>query len=53
MIISVYGIVVFLLSLWIEVTKKDNIWTGEKRLGFALAALPSRHEVPCKPVGCL
>lgn len=53
MIITVYGLIVFLPVVWIGViTVKSRKAADEKygvdMLGFAYPAIPSRHEVPEK-----
>lgn len=52
MIISIYGIIIFMYSKWIEIQEKETMEIVEDRSGFSRAAIPSRHEVTCNPVSC-
>lgn len=52
MIITVYGLIVFLPAFWIGIVLAKSKKTAEQydmdMLGFAYLAIPSRHEVPGK-----
>ena len=51
MIVTVYGLIVFHLVVWVGVqtmnsSKAAKRKYGENMLGFAYPAIPTRHEVP-------
>ena len=53
MIITAYGIIIFQLALWIGVVTKSSEAVNEEikdMLAFSYLAIPTRHEVPKKPV---
>lgn len=54
MIITISGIIVFQLVLWIGVTTKSSKAVYEEckdMLAFSYLAIPTRHEVPKVPIG--
>lgn len=52
MIITVYGIIIFMIELWIQKKEDCEKIRVVNILGFSYNAILSRHQVTCKPIDC-
>lgn len=53
-VLTIYGIIVFHLTEWMRLAekslKKVLIGYGLDMLAFSFLAIPTRHEITCKPM---